>query len=67
MKRKPYTLTPEQENALSEYAEWAGENWKTRLRSDWMRAGSEWRSDTSGWGYLQQLRNERDFNLSTYN
>lgn len=62
----PYAPTPPQLNALSEYAAWAGEEWKTRLRADWMRSGSLWRSETSGWGYLQQLRNERGFDLEGY-
>jgi len=66
MTRNPYDPTPEQANALSEYAAWAGEDWKTRLRSDWMRAGSFWRSQTSDWCYLQQLRNERHFDLNAY-
>ena len=59
--------TAEQVAALAAYAAWAGDDWKDRLASDWMRAGSEWDGE---WAHLQQLRNNfgpswlREVNIS---
>jgi hypothetical protein len=47
-------MTPDQARALSDYIRWAGPEWQTKLRRDWMRGGSEWPGE---WAYLQQLRN----------
>jgi len=41
-------------DALHQYAKWAGRNWKSMLREDWMRSGSNYPGE---WAYLQQLRN----------
>jgi hypothetical protein len=46
--------TAEQMAALTAYAAWAGDGWKDRLASDWMRAGSEW---DGPYHLLHQLRN----------
>jgi len=48
-------LTAAQARALSDYIRWAGPKWQTKLRGDWMRAGSEWPGE---WAHLQQLRNK---------
>lgn len=48
------TPTIEQLDAIRQYANWAGGDWKERLASDWMRSGSEWSGE---WAHLQQLRN----------
>ena len=40
--------------ALRDYAGWAGDNWKSELSHDWMRAGSEW---SGPYELLHQLRN----------
>lgn len=46
----------EQLAALATYAERAGDDWKTRLSSDWMRAGST-TVDISTYSLLHQVRN----------
>jgi len=46
--------TDEQLAALGAYAAWAGDDWKYRLTSDWVRAGSEW---DGPYHLLHQLRN----------
>ena len=56
-------ITIEQAKALESYAAWAGDDWKNKLRADWMRAGSSWSGE---WAYLQQLRNDPGFNLSEW-
>jgi hypothetical protein len=58
--------TTHQHYALAEYAAWAGATWKEQLRADWLRSGSAWRSETSDWCYLQQLRNAIHFDLAAY-
>ena len=50
--------TPEQEQALAKYKEWAERlelDWRRRLQADWMRAGTK--CEDVEWAYLQQLRN----------
>lgn len=47
--------TTEQLVALRAYADWAGKNWKTQLRRDWSRSGSQWNGE---YAHLQQLRNQ---------
>ncbi len=49
--------------SLLDYAAWAGADWRTSLRCDWMRAGSAWPGE---WAYLQQLRNEPAFDLAAF-
>lgn len=56
-KQKPSSLsdlTPEQAQALQDYATWAGPDWKDRLYTDWMRAGSDW---PGPYNLLHQIRN----------
>lgn len=54
-KKKPkFVPTAEQEAALRDYKEWAGDSWQADLQRDFMRAGSEWRGS---WYLLQQVRN----------
>lgn len=67
MPRRPKLEPPnaDQLNALIEYSSWCkargDEDWKSCLSSDWLRAGTEWRSETSDYAYLQQLRNDITF------
>ena len=49
--------------SLRDYAAWAGDDWRSSLSRDWMRSGSEWPGE---WAFLQQLRNEPAFDLSTF-
>jgi len=53
-KKKFGTPNAEQLDALKQYAAWAGDNWKSKLSRDWMRAGSEW---DGPYPLLQQVRN----------
>lgn len=52
-KRKRPAITDEQRQALTDYAAWAGVDWKAKLRGDWFRAGSYWPGE---WATMQQLR-----------
>ena len=59
-------LTPEQLEAVTAYAAWAGVDWHSQLVIDWQRGGSRWSGD---YHILQKLRNThgikwlRRFNL----
>lgn len=44
------TLTPEQFEALRDYAKQNGRNWKSQLRDDWITG--------KAYGELQQIRNQ---------
>ena len=50
-------LTREQFQALRDYAEVVGEDWKRRLSRDWMRAGTDVYGFSDRYCYLQQVRN----------
>lgn len=49
-------VTPEQAQALRDYAEWAGTKWKDKLSTDWMRGGSNWHGP---YNLLHQVRNRQ--------
>lgn len=50
------SLTPEQREALLQYAEENGHAWKQKLNLDWMHSAARVRGEHSG--YLQQVRNQ---------
>ena len=60
MPKKPKCddLNMEQLIALRDYADWAGKDWKDKLLSDWMRAGSDWPEASERYHLLQQIRNQ---------
>ena len=66
---KPKTYAPprdDQRAVLVAYALQAGEDWKARLRADWMRGGSQV-VDMEAYTLLHQLRNSHGPRwLSTY-